>query len=404
MTFRTRASAALVALCCAAPTVASAAECPTGQTYPDADWVDKTAETAASKHDQIVALEKYMFTLVGKDADRKGIRTDGFVIVQNGNLIYEKYARGFNASNRHPAWSVTKSVAGALAGVAVQQGMLSVSDPVRKYLPTQVSAANAGITIKHLLEMSSGLAWTEIYENKSNQASSVLAMLYGEGHKDMATFVGTHDSRAAPGDLWYYSTGEATLLSSAVQAAMKPKGDPDWEWTEFFDKIGMSKVTLERDNAGNDAGGSYLFATPRDLAKFGHLYLTDGCWKGARLLPEGWVDAASTPAAAMLAGKDHVMERGPGDDASGKNGDVYGQLWWLNRKVPAVGQDNLPWPDIEEGAYSAQGHWGQYLIMIPSKHMVIYRTGDDRNVGPDDPPEDRLDMNKMIKLAQDVGH
>jgi CubicO group peptidase (beta-lactamase class C family) len=403
MTLRTHASSLIAASLLLSAAPAYAAPCPTGLIYPEPDWVDKTAETASFKHEQIIALEKYMFTLQGKDADRTGIRTDGFVIVQNGQLIYEKYGRGYGAANRHPAWSVTKSVAGALAGVAVQQGALSIDDPVRKYLPTQVSASNANITIKHLMEMSSGLAWTEIYENKSNQASSVLAMLYGEGHKDMATFVGTHAARAKPGDLWNYSTGEATLLSSAVQAAMKAKG-PEWEWTELFDKVGMNNVTLERDNAGNSVGGSYLFATPRDLAKFGQLYLTDGCWKGARLLPEGWVDAASSPAAAMLAGKDHVMDRGTGDDAAGRNGDIYGQLWWLNRKVPAVGQDNLPWPDIEEGAYAAEGHWGQFLIVIPSKHMVMYRTGDDRDVGPDAPPDQRLDMNKMIKLAQDVGH
>jgi CubicO group peptidase (beta-lactamase class C family) len=389
MTHRLLATTGIVAasLVLAAP---AQAQCPANVTYPGAAWPDATAETAAAKPDEIHALEQFMFTLQGADSARIGIRTDSVLVIQNGQLIYEHYGRTFTASNRHDTWSVTKSVTGALVGIATQHGV-STSDSVCKYLKNLKGEA-CDITIENLMEMSSGLNWNEIYENESNQYSSVLAMLYGEGHKDMATFVGTHARRFVPGSTWYYSTGDAVLLASVLDAAMKPLLGDDWAWKYLFDLVGMDNVVLERDLSGHSVGGSYLFATPRDMARFGYLYLNNGCWNGQQILPAGWTQNAYTLASALQAG--HARDWA--------EGDIYGRLWWLNTPLPILNQMKPPWPDVPTDAYSAEGHWGQFIHVIPSKNMVVVRTGDDRDTNGLDGNDPNTNM--FLKLALAVGH
>lgn len=237
--------------------------------------------------------------------------------------------------------------------------------------------------IKHLLEFSSGFDRTEIYEDKSNQASSVLAMLYGEGHRDMARFVAEHRLRDAPGTTFMYSTGESLLLLSSVQESVQKKlqkGDVfPFEW--LFNPIGMRSAVLERDAKGHFKGGSHAFATPRDFARFGWLFLNDGCWEGQRLLPEGWV-ADSTKVSEPF--KLRALES--------ELGDAQGRMWWLNKAVPEQGFDTLPWPDAPGDAFAARGHWGQSITVIPSLDTVVVRTADDRESGA-------FDLNKFLSLA-----
>jgi CubicO group peptidase (beta-lactamase class C family) len=362
---------------------AMAADCPANRTYPGAEWPSKIAETAQSKAAEIKALEDYAFTLVEKDADRKGIRTDGVVIIKGGQLIYERYARGFDAKKRHIAWSVSKSFTSALVGGAIKEELLSLDDSICKYIPN-VLQDNCGITVKHLIEFSSGLDWREIYEGQSNQASSTLAMLYGEGSGDMASFVANHPRRDAPGESWEYSTGESTLLAAVVTSAVKPKMGETFPWKMLLDPIGMKSALWERDRAGTIVGGSWLYANPRDFARFGYLYLNDGCWAGTRVLPESWVQQSTQVVDAI---KKKAIDR---DDK-----DVQGRQWWLNKPVPELEQ-KTPYPDVPEDAFMALGHWGQSITIIPSLDLVIVRTGDDRETGI-------LDKNTFLKLAIAVG-
>ena len=362
----------------------AAAQCLPDVPYPGTDWPDATAATAASKSAAIATLEKYMFTIQGTDAQRLGIRTDGLLIIQNGELIYERYGRTFAAGNRHDSWSVSKSITGALVGIATQHGV-SVDDSVCKYLP-QLTAATCAVKIRHLMEMSAGFQWDELYENESNQYSSVLATLYGEGHKDMSTFVGDHALANPPGTVWEYSTGNGILLAGAMDAAMKPVLGDRWEWTAFFNVIGMNNAIFERDAANRSVGGSLVFSRPRDLARFGYLYLNNGCWNGQQLLPAGWVQYAQQLSPPMGLGK--TLDRGPTD--------VYGHLWWLNIPVAALGLTAPPYPDVPQDAFFAEGHWGQYIVVIPSKHMVIVRTGDERD-------STALDVDTFVKDAMAVG-
>ena len=260
------------------------APCPERSVWPSPDWPEAIADTAEAEAKDIAALEDYAFTLTGADADRAGIRTDAVLILRGGRLVYERYARGWDRSQKHLAWSVSKSVTATLVGAAVAQGILGVKDSICQVSPR--ASTHCEVSIDHLLEFASGLDWKEVYENESNQASSVLAMLYGEGHADWARFVLGHAKKYEPGSYFAYSTGDSTLLLSVLNPAAEAKLGRDWPWTLLFDRIGLSSAVFERDARGNIAGGSYFYATARDYLRLGYLYLGDGCWSGQRILPD----------------------------------------------------------------------------------------------------------------------
>jgi CubicO group peptidase (beta-lactamase class C family) len=375
------ASRALAAVTFGLAATVAAAPCPERPSWPTQEWPSRIAEVAAAKAARIQALEDYAFTLTGRDEERLGVRTDGMLIVHHGALIYERYARGYDASKRHIAWSAAKSITSALTGIAVDQGALSIDESICKYVKAARGDA-CKISIRHLLEFGSSLEWRESYEHESYQVSSVLAMLYGTGRTDAAEFVLSHPLVAEPGTRWSYSTGDSTVLATVVRGALEPAHGPEYAWKLLFDRVGMKSALQERDARGNPLGGSMFYATPRDMARFGYLYLNDGCWEGQRLLPDGWVRSSTTVSQTYV----HSTSK-PGDDPNGWQ-------WWLNQKVPEQQVDALPWEGVPEDAFTAIGHWGQYIVVIPSLDLVIVRTGDDR--------EDKANLAKLITLSMAV--
>jgi CubicO group peptidase (beta-lactamase class C family) len=361
------------------PAVALAQDCPAGGVWPDPDWDDsQLAAVQQNKAAEIKALEDAFFTLKGKDADREGIRTDGLLIIKDGKLIYEKYARGFTRSNKHISWSVAKSFTSAMVGIAVQQGKMRIDQSICDFLPNMRKEV-CRISVQDLLEFASGFDWQEEYEHSSYQTSSVLAFLFGEGHKDMLKFTTDTSFFADPGTAWRYSTGDAMVLSAVVKSAVgSQKG---WAQDLIFKPLGMTGAVLEEDLKGTPQGGSSVFATPRDFARLGYLYLHNGCWKDQRLLPAYWVTQSST---ASLVYRAH---------SPAAEDEPNGWMWWLNQAIPEKGQAK-PWKDAPDDAYEADGHWGQYIVVVPSANVVIMRTGDDRN--------ESADQSSLISLSLKV--
>lgn len=348
--------------------------------YPGFAWRSTAKQTAEAKKAEIAKLEEYAFTLTGTDGQRLGLRTDALVIVKGGEIVYEKYARGWDETKPHISWSVAKSFSSALTGVAALRTSLKPEQSICDWL-TGHSGAVCKVTIAHLLQFASGIDWQEEYENESYQVSSVISMFFGEGHRDMLSFILGHRSYAEPGTKWRYSTGESTVLAAVAKAALsKLYGADDWAWKGLFDRLGMKGVTLEEDVKGTPLGGSHLFATARDYARFGYLYLHDGCWAGERVLPEGWVKSSIEPSAAFTS------------SAPSEETTPNGWMWWVNRVAP--GHTEKPWKDAPDDAYSAIGHWGQYVIVVPSADVVIVRTGDDRNAS--------VSLSKLISLSLEV--
>ena len=163
-----------------------------------------------------------------------------------------------------------------------------------------------------------------------------------------------------------------------VRAALKPGFGDAFPWTLLMDKLGVSSFTLERDPAGDFHGGSFGYLTPRDMARFGTLMLNDGCWANERILPEGWMASARTVNTPFKTSPLH-------DDTA------YGWQIWLNQAVPENGLE-VPYPDAPTDTFMTMGHWGQYIIVVPSRRLVIARTGDDRKRVPNK-------VNDLIKYS-----
>jgi CubicO group peptidase (beta-lactamase class C family) len=368
---------ALALLVSLSPALALAQNCPTRASWPTTEWPQNLV-SATAKATQLKALEDFAFTLVGKDSERLGYRTEGLVIIKNGAIVYERYARGFDATRRHLSWSVAKSFSSALVGIAVHQQDLELDDSICQHLPEFEGTPQCAITVKDAITFGTALGWQEEYEDQSYQVSSVISMLFGSGHKDQLKHILTHKLVGTPGKRWSYSTGDAELASAVAKRAMIRAHGKDSFWKLLFDPIGMPRTTFEDDAKGTPLGGSMVWATPRDFAKFGFLFLNDGCWDGTRILPEGWVAASTTPSEVFVA------------TAPDNEKTPSGYSWWLNRPVPSQNKP-LPWPDAPDDTYAALGHWGQRIIVVPSEDVIIVRVGDDR--------DGSIDVNELTKHA-----
>ncbi|WPN56774.1 serine hydrolase [Pseudomonas sp. P9_31] len=315
------------------------------------------------------ALESYAFP-PRDDATHQGIRTDALLVIRDGQLVYEHYAGPTTAQTPHLTWSISKSLMAAVLGVAYGEGLFKLQDPAVKFYPPLEK--HPAMTMADLLHWASGLDWQEDYEYAPLK-SSVVAMLYTRGHRDMAAFTADHDEYARPGQAFRYSSGDSNLLSAALKTIVGPARYPDYPWTALFEPLGIRSAVWEADATGTFVASSYAYLTARDLARVGLLMARDGRWREQQLLPKDWVDFSREPFAHYQANQDEA---------------VPGGHWWLNRAVDGATQ---PWPDAPADTFAALGHWGQAMYVIPSEKLVIVRYGDDR--------DGRYRHNELLKLA-----
>ncbi len=279
-------------------------------------------------------------------------RTRAIVIVRHGQIVAERYG-GLEVGSHTPlpGWSMTKSVINALVGIAVAQGHLSLESPPLVGEWTDHKDTRGTITVSQLLRMSSGL---DFDEGMTSAGTDVMRMLFRSG--DVAAYAAMQPLEATPGTQWRYSSGTPNILSRALKSVMRDEREYlSFPRRALFDVIDMQSAVLETDSAGTFVGSSFMYASARDWARFGMLYLQDGVWGGRRVLPEGWVRYTTTPAPASSGGE-------------------YGAHFWLD--VPAEyrrSADDLP-PD----AFHAVGHEAQFVTIVPSRDLVIVRLGRTR--------------------------
>lgn len=284
-------------------------------------------------------------------SERNLKKTYAVVVVYKGQLVAERYAPGFDKDMPLLGWSMAKSVTNALVGILVQAGRMDILMPAAVPEWQAPEDPRREITLDQMLRMSSGLAFEEEY----GPLADATDMLYGSA--DFAAFAAQKPLAGPPDSLWSYSSGTTNIISRIVR--QMAAGDHPHYYTFFheklFDKIGMFSAVFEPDASGTFVGSSYLFATPRDWARFGLLYLQDGIWQGERILPEGWVNYSATPT---------------GEAPNGQ----YGAHFWLNAGEPG-NPAGRRWPDAPTDAFAAHGFQEQRVIIIPSRDLVLVRFG-----------------------------
>ncbi len=265
-------------------------------------------------------------------------KTRAVVVLQDGKLLAERYASGFNAQMPLLGWSMTKSVTNALIGMMVLDQKLEVEKPAP--IDEWKNDARAKITLDNLLRMSSGLAFVEDYASPSD-ATNMLFRAKGAGKFAIGGKIA-----AEPGAVWSYSSGTTNILQEIVRRQFANYADYlAFPHTRLFQKLGMTSAILEPDASGTYVGSSFMYATARDWAKFGQLYLQDGVWNGERILPEGWVAYSSTET--------------PHSDGT------YAAHFWLAHNDPEFPKDG----------FMAEGFEGQTVAILPTQKLVIVRLG-----------------------------
>lgn len=295
---------------------------------------------------RLQAVIERAFAEFTDDGERQQ-RTRGVMIVHDGRVLAERYGAGFDAESRFAGWSIAKSVAHALVGVLVAEGRIRLSEPLP--IPEWVADERRHITWEHMLRMTSGLAIDETY---LNPRSDVNLMLWRSS--DVSGFAAQAKPGAAPGADWKYTSGTTNILMRALRLKLGP-GESHLEFPRraLFDRIGMSSTTLETDATGNFVASSFIYATVRDLARFGWLYANDGLWQGERVLPEGWVAHAAKPT------------------ASATNGEVFGAHFWVS--VPEDQRHH--YKRVPDLLLQAAGFGGQRITILPAEKLVIVRVG-----------------------------
>ena len=263
-----------------------------------------------------------------------------FIVLHKGAVVAERYDRGIGPDTRLLSWSMAKSFTNALTGIMAGDGMVDIHAPLD--IPEWQQDGRKDITLNDLLQMQSGLEWNEDYGNRSD----VNLMLHRE--TDMGAFALSKPLRHTPGTHWYYSSGTTNIVMRWLRSRF-PSDEAFLSYLHdrLFKPLGIRNPYFEPDMSGTPVGSSYLYATARDYARFGQMYLDDGCVAGERILPEGWVDYTVTPASDSKGG--------------------YGAFFWLNRDKSIA--------DAPEDLFSCIGHDGQRIFIIPSKELVAVVLG-----------------------------
>lgn len=293
--------------------------------------------------------------------------TRAIVVLRDGRIIAERYAPGYHENTRFISWSMAKTVTGVLIGLLVADGRLQLDEPAPVPAWQRPGDPRGEITLRHLLQMRSGLRHTEagdpIYE------SDEVRMLFLDGRDAMAAHAEAQPLEAEPGRKWEYSSATSVILSDIASRALTDSAEPaerrkaisDYLRSRLFEPLGMKGMAPEFDASGTLIGGSLMHATARDWAKFGEFLRNKGSVNGSQLVPPAWIEFLTT-----------ANPRNPG----------YGAQTWLNRPQP--GEQDVPFPGAPRSAFSMNGHLGQFVLISPAQGLTVVRLGHtlDGNLQP----------------------
>jgi len=314
-------------------------------------------DDAGAPKDQLARQIDDLFTMEGLGETR------AVVVMANGKLAAERYGPGYDKDTRFISWSMAKTVTGVLIGMLIADGKLSLDAPAPVPLWQRPGDPRAEITLRHLLQMRSGLRHTEAGDPPYE--SSEVRMLFLDGRDDMARWASEQPLEAEPGDKLEYSSNTSVILADIAARALTDSDAPDarrqavadYLQVRLFGPLGMTSMVPEFDASGTMIGGSLMHASARDWAKFGEfLRLKGRAPSGEQLVPQRWVEAMVTPSPAS---------------------PHYGFQTWLNRPIPGAepGQHPLFPTRAPTSLFSLIGHMGQYVLVSPEQRVTLVRLG-----------------------------
>ena len=332
-----------------------------------------TADAGAPK-DQLARALDDIFTAQGVGETRAA------VVMANGKLAAERYAPGYDKDTRFVSWSMAKTVTGVLIGMLVSDGLLALDKPAPVPLWQRPGDPRAEITLRHLLQMRSGLRHTEAGDPPYE--SSEVRMLFLDGRDNMARWASEQPLEAEPGKMFEYSSNTSVILADIAARALTTSDKPearrkavaDYLQQRLFGPLGMTSMVPEFDASGTLVGGSLMHATARDWAKLGEMLRLKGRAPGGeQLVPQRWVEAMVTPSPAS---------------------PHYGFQTWLNREIPGSEPSEHPlFPDrAPKSLFSLIGHMGQYVLVSPEQRVTLVRLGHS----------DSAERPVMLQQAADV--
>jgi CubicO group peptidase (beta-lactamase class C family) len=273
-------------------------------------------------------------------------RVAGLLVLREGRIALESYQFGNDARTRWLSMSIAKSISTTLVGAAIRDGYIaSVEDPITKYLTQLAGSSYDGVSIRDVLQMTTGVRWDDTHLQEATERRQMLELQFAQEAGAIMSYIGRQPRVAPPGTAWNYSTGETHIVGALLRAAVG-EWPSDYLSARIWAPYGMeADATWWLESPGGlEVAGSGFGATLRDYGRFGLFALGGGCIDGAQVLPEGW-----------------MREAGSAREVGGKRVD-YGYMWW-----PVPARDG----SLAEGAFSARGIFGQYIYVNPAKQLVI---------------------------------
>jgi len=263
----------------------------------------------------------------------------GLIVLQDGKVRLERYARGLTRQGRWTSFSVAKSFTSTLVGAAIRDGFIrSVDEPVTRYIPDLAGSAYDGVTIAQLLTMTSGVRWNEDYTDPASDVARMFSIPVPAGADPTVTYMRTLPREAAPGAKWVYKTGETNLIGVLVRNATG-RSLADYLSDRVWKRYGMEADAVWMvDQTGHEVSGCCLSVSLRDYARMGQLALEGG--RG--IVPDDWFARATTATASV--------------DRAGYG---YGYQWWTYPKKQ----------------FGGQGIFGQSILVDPANRIVVAAVG-----------------------------
>ena len=292
--------------------------------------------------------------------DEAATETRAVIVMRGGRIVAERYAPGYHENTRFVSWSMAKSITGVMIGMLVSDGRLRLNESAPVPAWQRPGDPRGEITLRQLLQMRSGLKHVEagdpVYE------SDEVRMLFLDGRDDMARYAEDQPLDSEPGKTFHYSTATSVILSDLAARALAPVPDAEhrrravaeYLRTRLFEPAGMRSMLPEFDAAGTLIGGSLIHGTARDGARFGDFLRNKGSVRGAQIIPRQWIDFMTTPSPRQAQ---------------------YGAQIWLNR-APSGNDRPALFPDRgPKDLFACIGHLGQYVLVSPSRKLVVVRLG-----------------------------